>query len=95
VGVPGVTRRGGVNRAERGGGWGPDRWGTAGAARQWPASARPRRARAARRGHAAWPAEQGRGEGTDRWAAATVPGGADSNRIQKYFKRIQNSLNFD
>jgi hypothetical protein len=27
--------------------------------------------------------------------SGTVPGGADSNWIQKYFKRIQNSPNFD
>jgi hypothetical protein len=38
------------------------------------ASVRPRRAREAWCGNVARPAEQGRGEGADRWAAAIVPG---------------------
>jgi hypothetical protein len=54
---------------------GADRRGTAWAAQQRPTTAWPRRMRAARRGHVARPAKQGRGKGANRWAVATVPGG--------------------
>jgi hypothetical protein len=77
-------RRGGGGSVPRGGQeWKRKRgalgtaWDSA-VARQRPAVARPRHARAARRGHVVWSAEQGRGEGTDRCAEATVPGGANS-----------------
>jgi hypothetical protein len=49
-------------------------WDSA-AVRQRPAAARPRCARAVRRGHVARPTEQGRDPEADRWAIATMPGG--------------------
>jgi hypothetical protein len=46
-----------------------------------PTAARDQRARAAWRIHAVCLAEQGRGKGADRWAAATVPDGGTCGQV--------------
>jgi hypothetical protein len=80
----GATRRA---RAERGGGVLAD-WLTA------PGRQRPETGGGRRRVLAARPVEQGRGKRADRWAAATVRGGVDSNRIQicSNFGRLKRCL---
>jgi hypothetical protein len=83
----GATRRA---RAERGG-------GERGVLADWlraPGRQRPETGGGRRRVLAARPVEQGRGKRADQWAAATMSGGVDSNRIQicSNFGRLKRCL---